>query len=452
MLKHVNEINTTHTDVDFSDIELNIKDAAWPAPFPSQLEYSPLVRGTWNIVHTGMLIPEAHQIFICAAGCLRGVVLTAAEMNATDRFSTIEVQEEHLYDGSLEYLAIDGVTDILERLPYKPKAVLLFTNCLHHFAGCDLDMIYRELRNQHPDIDFTDCYMNPIMRKSGLTPDQLMRSRLYMLLHEREKNPNAVAIIGNDLATRKDSELYCFLKDNGYKIHEITACKNYEEYQEMAESSYYISYYPSAIAGGDMLAERLGGKHIPLNLSFDYAEIRASLELLDSILDTGQIHILPDFDAKVAECEAAISKTHELIGDREIVIDYTYCVRPLGLAKLLLSHGFNVTTIYTDGFNGPDRPDYDYLVSNHPELKILPTINVKMRYYTPKEESDCIAIGQKGAYFRNTPHFVNAVEGDGMFGYEAIKQTMTHIKDAFLTKKETKDLVGRKGLGCESCI
>ena len=75
-----------------------------------------------------------------------------------------------------------------------------------------------------------------------------------------------------------------------------------------------------------------------------------------------------------------------------------------------------------------------------------------MRYYTPKEESDCIAIGQKGAYFRNTPHFVNAVEGDGMFGYEAIKQTMTHIKDAFLTKKETKDLVGRKGLGCESCI
>ena len=31
-------------------------------------------------------MPESHQIFVCAQACLRGVVLTAAEMNAMDRF------------------------------------------------------------------------------------------------------------------------------------------------------------------------------------------------------------------------------------------------------------------------------------------------------------------------------------------------------------------------------
>ena len=166
---------------------IRIAEAKFPSPFGSGLEYATPARGTWNIVHTGMLIPEAHEIFVCAASCLRGVVLTAAEMNAQERFSTIEIKEHNLFEGDMEDLLIEGVTDILEKLPKRPPAVLVYTSCVHHFAGSDLEMIYRELRARFPEIDFTDCYMNPIMRKSGLTPDQLMRSRLYMLLKERTK-------------------------------------------------------------------------------------------------------------------------------------------------------------------------------------------------------------------------------------------------------------------------
>ena len=252
---------------------VRIAEADFPAPFRSGLEYSSPARGTWNIVHTGMLIPEAHEIFVCAASCLRGVVLTAAEMDAAHRFSTVEIKESNLLDGDMEYHVIDGVSDILERLPKKPPVVLVYTSCVHHFAGCDLEMVYRELRSRFPDIDFTDCYMNPIMRKSGLTPDQIMRSRLYMLLKEREKNEHAVAIIGNDLPTRESSELLEVLKAAGLKIHEITSCKTYEEYQEMAEANTYISYNPAAIAGGEMLSERLGGTHLYVPFSFDYEAI-----------------------------------------------------------------------------------------------------------------------------------------------------------------------------------
>ena len=66
---------------------VKISEAKFPAPFTSGLEYGAPARGTWNIVHVGMLIPQAHQIFVCAQGCLRGVVLTAAEMGASERFS-----------------------------------------------------------------------------------------------------------------------------------------------------------------------------------------------------------------------------------------------------------------------------------------------------------------------------------------------------------------------------
>ena len=76
------------------DAVVSIKDASYPIPFPQGLEFNSPAHGCWNIVHTGMLIPEAHQIYVCADNCMRGVVLTAAEMHAEDRFSFVIVEEQ----------------------------------------------------------------------------------------------------------------------------------------------------------------------------------------------------------------------------------------------------------------------------------------------------------------------------------------------------------------------
>ena len=55
----------------------------------SGLEFNSPAHGNWNIVHTGMLLPESIQIYVCADNCLRGVVLTAAAMPAAARFSFV---------------------------------------------------------------------------------------------------------------------------------------------------------------------------------------------------------------------------------------------------------------------------------------------------------------------------------------------------------------------------
>ena len=83
--------------------------------FRSGLEYNTPARGMWNIVHTGMLIPEAHQIFVCAQGCLRGVIMTAAEMNELSRMSWVSVDESDMYDGTIEQKVIDGTAEILNQ-------------------------------------------------------------------------------------------------------------------------------------------------------------------------------------------------------------------------------------------------------------------------------------------------------------------------------------------------
>ena len=462
MLKKVNE--QPNTNLSAADLPcVRIADADFPAPFRSGLEYSSPARGTWNIVHTGMLVPELHLIYVCAAGCLRGVVLTAAEMGAMDRFSSVAIRENDLLDGDMEDLIIEGVTDIIGKLPKRPPAVMVHTSCIHHFTGTDLDVVYRRLRERFPDIAFADGYMNPIMRKSGLTPDQLMRASIYKPLNEREADDNAVSIIGSDLPTDKDSDLMRMIASAGLEAREITSCATYDEYQKLAGGKIFISYNPDAAPGGDMLAGRLGRPHYRLRQSFDYDEIDKTFDGLAGLLEkeTGRTGFKKTCEEKAAaraECEKALAETKALIGDTEVVIDYTYCPRPFGLAKLLLDHGMNVTRVYLDSIPGGDKEAFDSLQREHPDLLAYPTVHADMRFANSANEaaacSGCrtLAIGQKAAYFENTPHFVNVVEGGGMIGYEAIIRTCRLMREAINEEKDTRELVQVKGLGCEICI
>ena len=431
-----------------TSVGIPVSQARFPSPFHSGLEYASPARGTWNIVHTGMLIPEAHEIFVCAASCLRGVVLTAAEMGASHRFSTVEIRENNLLDGDMEYHVIEGVSDIIEKLPAKPPVVLVYTSCVHHFAGCDLDMIYETLRNRFPDIDFVDCYMNPIMRKSGLTPDQLMRSRLYLPLKKRPIQKGTVSIIGNDLPSDADNDLMVLLKENGFKIHEITSCKTYAQYQQMAESEFNICYYPAAIPGCRMLSERLGSTAIYLPFTFDFAEIDCNFSALAKQLNVS----LPDMSAQRQACRQALQETLTLVGNIPIAIDYTFCPRPLGLAKLLLDNGFNVRRVYLDVVTAEEKKTFEDLQIRYPELLLFPTVHASMRFLAEKEPSGYLAIGQKAAHFTNTAHFVNVVEGGGMLGYQAVQKTLRLMREAFLEEKDTRNLIQIKGMGCGGCV
>ena len=65
-----------------------------------------------------------------------------------------------------------------------------------------------------------------------------------------------------------------------------------------------------------------------------------------------------------------------------------------------------------------------------------------------KEKSKVLAIGQKAAYFENTNHFVNVVEGGGMLGYDAVLHTLELMREAYLEEKDMRSLIQIKGMGC----
>lgn len=446
---------------------ITIGEADFPVPFPLGLEFNSPAHGNWNIVHTGMLMPEAIQIYVCADNCMRGVVLTAAEMNAADRFSFVTVEEENLLNGNLEDVTIEGVTDVLNKLEKKPKAVLLFTVCLHHFLGCDLDRVYEELGTRFPEIVFVRCFMDPIMQKHGLTPDQKLRKAMYDPLITKEPDPLTVTLVGSDFVLDESSDIKRLLRSTGHTLRELPACKTWAEYQQLGSAEIFVSCYPPAKYGAAMLTERLNRTHLYLPGSFDYEEIKEEIRNLIKELQAGwsredtsntkcaditSEEIEAFCQREITLCEDSINHAKSIIGGTPVILDYLYHPRPLGLAKLLLEHGFHVTTVYLDSISPEEKPAFDWLKLHHPDLELRATIQTKMRVLPRGTEGKVLAIGQKAAWFSGSRNFVNMVQGGGLWGFDGIRGTMELMTEAFLEEKDPEDLIVRKGWGCESCI
>ena len=427
-----------------------IKEASFSQLFPGGLEFNAPARGMWNIVHTGMLLPEAHQIFICARGCLRGVILTAAEMNAMERMSWVGIEENDFFDSSMEENVIEGVTDVLNKLPYKPPVVLVFVSCIQLFAGIDFPECLRELSRRFPDTVFVDCYMNPTMRKSGLTPDQLMRRQLFApLKNSGEFEKNAINLLGSDFAADRNGELFSWLDENGILCREITRCSSYREYLEMGKSFLNMTWIPQAVAAAEELENRLGQKHLHLPVCYGEDEIENNYKRLAEVL------ALPagDFSKERQKAENALADALKIIGDTPIAIDYTATPRVLSLARRLLESGFNVTQIFADLFIPGDQKEFEFLQKNFPSLKISPTLHVNMRFANenaPKEKMLCI--GQKAAFFTGSVNFVDLVWGRGFYGHSGVSAIAELMGEAFRTPKDIKKVISHKGWGCESCL
>ena len=420
------------------------------ALFPSKLEFNPPAHGVWNSVHIGMLVPEAHQIYVCAINCMRGVVLTAAEMGASDRFSCVVLKEEDITRGTVEEVTLAGIVDVLRKLEARgclPPCVIVFPVCTHHFLGVSMSRVYRELEREFPGIDFVRAFMDPIMKRR-LSPDQRLRAVMYDSLPTCVADESLVAHLGSDFALDEDCELRGALRRGNYSFVELQDCDTYQDFKSLARAGTFIATYPNAHYGISKLAKRLKRCYLYLPSSFSYEEIEAQYETLHEDLGV----TLPAFDDEIAHCEDDLENLRRELDDVPIAIDVSAHPRPLGLARLLLEHGMRVTEIYLDGTSPEEEADLAWLRKHAPELQISSIVLPELRIASRRRPHEVLAVGQKAAWFTGASHFVNIVEGGGLWGFAGIRAMVRLMREAWEIEKDARNLVPRKGLGCESCF
>lgn len=312
-----------------------IRDLTYEYNADIGLSYSSPVRGVWNIVHIGTLVPGAHQIYVCPTSCLRGVVLTTAEMGAMDRLSTIAVSEENILEGDLEESILHGTEHIIKSLPERPHAIMIFTSCIHHFMAANYQRVYRLLRQEYPDIDFVDCYMDPIMRRTrppvvstwrqiyrlpgshgvsrGYSPDAPQRrmgvqgasragaaqrraetqempgtqgNRFSDAVKSAVQRPEEssrgkvrqVNLIGNCFLHDENCDLVRMMRSNNIDIMQLQTCGTYDDFLKMADSSVNFYFHNTAAAAAKDMKVRNGQEFLQMRPGYDYSEIREDLE------------------------------------------------------------------------------------------------------------------------------------------------------------------------------
>lgn len=425
-----------------------LSEAHWPVPFRQGLEYSPPARGPWTIVHVGMLVPECHEIFVCAQGCLRGVVLSAAELGLQRRFSTITVTEEHLRDGQLEDTIIEGVTHILERLPKLPPAVLVYSSCLHHFSGADLGWAYRKLSEAFPDVVFTDCYMTPTLRKSEMPPDNKMRRQLYHGLRPADLPKGGLLVAGSLEAFGPESDFARAAHAAGVPFFELPGMTTYEEYRRMAHARWVVTVNPAALQAGRFLAERHGMRHLQLLLDYNEQRIDDSLGTLAELTGIP----LWDTTAEKSAARTALAQAADALAGRPVAICQTATTRPVALARRLVESGIRVTDLYCDSFLPADKTDFEILRKKALGILVHPTTVPEMRFATPAEKrDDIVAIGQKAAFFTGATHMLNMIEGGPWWGHGGVRSLALALAAAAREPVDVDRIISVKGYGCNGC-
>ena len=426
-------------------MSLPISEANYPNPFTIGLEFNPPVHETWNIVHIGMQVPKSIQIYICADNCLRGVVMTAAEMNAMDRFIGITIEERDIFDGHLEEQMIETITYALNKRSSLPPVAIIFPVCLHKFLSVDLDYVYKKLRATFPTVVFVEAYMDPLSQKEGLAPDQRLRKVMYDSIQPLAQD-DSIALLGSEVThTYETSDLVAMAIDHHLKVRQLKDI-SYQDFLDLGRAQMHICTYPAGDYGIQALSKRLHASYLYLSPCFDYKSIQVELDLFCDKLHISHL----DHQAREEACDEAFSHLKDIIGQKAIAIDFVATPRPLNLARVLLEHGFNVTSVYLDTIFPEEKEDFLFLQKQFPALKLIPTIHANMRF--EMGEGECLAIGPKAAYFENTKHFVNIIEGGGFFGYRGLISMLKAIEEAYYASKDPALIVPQKGLGCECLL
>ena len=422
-----------------------IKDITYQYDADIGLAYSSPCRGIWNIVHIGTQVPGCHQIYVCPTSCLRGVVLTTAEMNAMDRLSTITVGEDNILEGNMEETLQEGVEKVIASLPERPRMIMVFISCIHHFLAANYQRVYKVLREEYPDIDFVDAYMDPIMRRKTPAVPSLTR-QTYRVLQPAEHKPHQINYIGNWFPTEKYSDLTLYLRDHGIDIRDLAEETDYDRFKEMQYSSLNLTFHKYAAWAGKDMELRLHQKWVAMHMSYDYDVNDQDMKNVCELL---KIEPVPEqiTAQKRKAAEDKINELKKLIGNTAVSIDYTAVDEPLSLALYLLKHGFNVESVFIEVFTEAEEV-FNELRAFKPELKIYSADNWNMRVMKREHEGKIIGIGQKAAYYNNTDYFVDVIWTAGMYGYLGIQHLAEMIEEAYQTPKDMPALIQHKGWGC----
>lgn len=408
--------------------------------FHKTLHYVSPAHGGWGVIRVAALIPESYQLFVAPFACGRHGALGGAVNGIKDRIFYLYIDESDIVSGNYENLIPEAVDELLEFLEEKPRVLLIFVSCLDDLLGTDHEDLNRRLTKKYPDIQFRSCHMNPISLDTKFPPGVTLQNNIYSLLKPSFEKNRAINLIGNHTPVNRECELFEIMEKHGYEVKHITDYKTFDGFLSMASSCLNLLLSPAAGYASLEMEERLKIPALRSYHTYDLSEVEDFYRELSK-----RLSIDIDISVYADKAKKAIDKAKETIGDYPISLDFQAVKKPFTLGKALLEYGFRVELIMADEVKAFEKPAYQFIEENYPEVEIVNALHPDMVKSALKGR-DTLCIGIDSGYATGSPRVVNLMDDEFLFGYYGITRLMGMMEKAFLDASDIQDMIEEAGL------
>ena len=282
---------------------------------PATLAFnSPGAEG-FGVKRAGLAVPDSIMLIVAPGCCGRNTSLISSMPEYNDRFFYLMMDETDIVTGRHLKKIPKAVKEICDCCEKKPSVVMICITCVDALLGTDMERVCRKAEEK-VDIPVRPCYMYALTREGRKPPMVHVRQSLYSLLEPQKKKGNVVNLLGFFSPLVDDCEMYELLQQAGVKtIHEISRCKDYEEYQTMSQANFNLVLHPEARFAAEDFHDRLKIPFIELRRLYQTDKIENQYRALGQVLGVS-------FDQEVYKkaAEEAVERFREVCPDASFAV------------------------------------------------------------------------------------------------------------------------------------
>ena len=385
-------------------------------PISKDIRYCSPYHGGWDIARMALNIPESHAVFFCPASCARIIALNAEKNGIKSRLSVYGLREDEIVMNDYREAVTGSVTELLERLPVRPKVVIIFTSCIDSMLATDHTGEIANLSVRYPDVEFMIMKMDPICQSAKRRQTIFkVHEDIFSLLKPAERDPRSVALMGGNEWPREGSFTE-HLRNSGINVMHIGLCGTMEEYQKMAGAALNVCTMPYGNDAVRLLQKRYGTPFVTLTQKADLDLFESDMKKVCEALGIPA----PDTDGLRQKAVCAAEKAAKKLGGLPLYVDSAAFIDPVSWGLFLKRSGFNVKKIYVYSPTAGSGPDAEALASEFPDVEIRDCGKYDMPDSRAREVSEAVAVGQECGCFARAAYTVPLFCDSGYWGWDAV--------------------------------
>ncbi len=391
---------------------------------PAALAFnSPGAQG-FGVKRAGLAVPGSVMLLVGPACCGRNTTILSEMGGYSDRFFYYLMDETDIVTGRHLKKIPQAVAEIADIPARRPSAVMICMTCVDALLGTDMERVCRKAEAA-AGIPVVPCYMYALTREGRRPPMVDVRRAVYSLLEKTRRYRRTVNLLGHFAPLRDTCELYGVLRRLGVaKINEISRCRTFDEYKEMAKANFNIILHPEARLAAQDMEKRLSIPSIELTRLYQidkiHSQYQAFAKALGSAIDDACWY------EETAKLIAGVKKRH---GGAAAAVGEMQNGNAFEMALALTQIGFTVKEIFAN----TAASDFAYirrLRELSPQTKVYSNLSPFMLYYDGRDCPVDVTIGKDAAYYHDEAAHVLWDEEVQPFGYDGLQELLRRIASA----------------------